>query len=98
MVWREERPQLTDEQATAALQEVTNQLRQQAQEKMQVTAEANKREGAAFLAANKTKEGVITLPSGLQYKVLKQGTGPKPSLDRYGGLQLSWHAHQRNRV
>jgi FKBP-type peptidyl-prolyl cis-trans isomerase len=72
--------ELTDEQATAALQEVTNQLRQQAQEKMQVTAEANKREGAAFLAANKAKDGVITLPSGLQYKVLKQGTGPKPSL------------------
>jgi FKBP-type peptidyl-prolyl cis-trans isomerase FklB len=72
--------QLTDDQATAALQEVTTQLRKQAQEKMQVTGENNKREGAAFLAANKTKEGVITLPSGLQYKVLKQGTGPKPSL------------------
>jgi FKBP-type peptidyl-prolyl cis-trans isomerase len=72
--------QLTDDQATAALQEVTNQLRKQAQEKMQVTAEANKREGAAFLAANKAKDGVITLPSGLQYKVLKQGTGPKPGL------------------
>jgi FKBP-type peptidyl-prolyl cis-trans isomerase len=72
--------QLTDDQATAALQEVTNQLRQQAQQKMQVTAEENKREGAAFLAANKAKDGVITLPSGLQYKVLKQGTGPKPGL------------------
>jgi FKBP-type peptidyl-prolyl cis-trans isomerase FklB len=72
--------QLTDDQATAAIQEVTNQLRQQAQQKMQVTAEANKREGAAFLAANKAKDGVITLPSGLQYKVLKQGTGPKPGL------------------
>ncbi|PYY03418.1 MAG: hypothetical protein DMG64_08020 [Acidobacteria bacterium] len=33
----------------------------------------------AFLAANKSKEGVVTLPSGLQYKVLKEGTGPKPS-------------------
>ncbi|MGH9569716.1 MAG: FKBP-type peptidyl-prolyl cis-trans isomerase, partial [Candidatus Angelobacter sp.] len=40
---------------------------------------ANKKEGEAFLAANKTKEGVITTPSGLQYKVLKQGTGPKPT-------------------
>jgi FKBP-type peptidyl-prolyl cis-trans isomerase FklB len=72
--------QLTDDQATAALQEVSNQLRKQAQEKMQATGEENKRQGAAFLAANKTKDGVITLPSGLQYKVLKQGTGPKPGL------------------
>ncbi len=33
----------------------------------------------AFLAANKSKEGVVTLPSGLQYKILKEGTGPKPT-------------------
>ena len=41
--------------------------------------EANKKEGEAFLAGNKTKEGVVTLPSGLQYKILKQGDGPKPT-------------------
>jgi FKBP-type peptidyl-prolyl cis-trans isomerase len=40
---------------------------------------ANQKEGAAFLAANKTKAGVIALPSGLQYKVLTAGTGPKPT-------------------
>ena len=34
---------------------------------------------AAFLAANKSKEGVVTLPSGLQYKILKEGSGPKPT-------------------
>jgi FKBP-type peptidyl-prolyl cis-trans isomerase len=39
----------------------------------------NKRKGAVFLAENKTKEGVVTLPSGLQYKILKEGTGPKPA-------------------
>ena len=36
------------------------------------------KKGAVFLAENKAKEGVVTLPSGLQYKILKQGTGPKP--------------------
>ena len=36
-------------------------------------------EGEAFLAANKSKEGVVTLPSGLQYKILTAGTGPKPT-------------------
>jgi len=34
--------------------------------------------GEEFLAANKTKPGVVTLPSGLQYTVIKEGTGPKP--------------------
>jgi FKBP-type peptidyl-prolyl cis-trans isomerase FklB len=46
--------------------------------KMAEEGAANKKEGDAFLAANKTKEGVVTLPSGLQYKILKAGTGPKP--------------------
>ncbi len=40
--------------------------------------EKNVTEGVEFLKANSTKEGVITLPSGLQYKILKEGNGPKP--------------------
>ncbi|MDR1601511.1 MAG: FKBP-type peptidyl-prolyl cis-trans isomerase [Tannerella sp.] len=43
-------------------------------------AETTKAEGEAFLAAN-TKEGVITTESGLQYKVLNEGTGIKPTVD-----------------
>lgn len=39
----------------------------------------NKKEGEKFLAVNKNAEGVITLPSGLQYKVIKQGTGAVPA-------------------
>jgi FKBP-type peptidyl-prolyl cis-trans isomerase FklB len=42
-------------------------------------AQANKKAGDDFLAANKTKPDVVTLTSGLQYKVLKEGTGPKPT-------------------
>jgi FKBP-type peptidyl-prolyl cis-trans isomerase FklB len=45
---------------------------------MQVANTKNKSAGETFLAANKTKQGVITLPSGLQYKILTAGTGPKP--------------------
>lgn len=37
--------------------------------------------GAAFLEANKKKEGVVTLPDGLQYKVIKEGKGTKPSIN-----------------
>ncbi len=40
----------------------------------------NKKDGEAFLAENKKKEGIKTLPSGLQYKVIKAGTGKKPKL------------------
>jgi len=43
-------------------------------------SDKNKAEGDAFLASNKTKDGVITLENGLQYKVLTEGTGPKPTL------------------
>lgn len=40
--------------------------------------EKNRKEGQAYLAENKKREGVVTLPSGLQYKVLKAGEGKKP--------------------
>ncbi len=43
-------------------------------------ASAAKKQGEAFLASNKTKPGVVTTASGLQYLVLKEGTGPKPGL------------------
>ncbi len=45
---------------------------------MNAIKEKNKKEAEAFLAENKKKEGVVTLPSGLQYKVLVKGNGPSP--------------------
>lgn len=47
-------------------------------EKMKVEGDKHKKEGEAFLAENSKKEGVKTLPSGLQYKVLQSGNGPSP--------------------
>ncbi|ABQ27218.1 FKBP-type peptidyl-prolyl cis-trans isomerase [Geotalea uraniireducens] len=44
-----------------------------------IAADENKKAGEAFLAANAQKEGVVTLPSGLQYKTLKAGDGMKPT-------------------
>ena len=46
---------------------------------MEKTYGGNKEAGEKFLAANKTKEGVKTLPSGVQYKVIKEGNGPIPA-------------------
>ncbi|MCU1297600.1 MAG: peptidylprolyl isomerase, FKBP-type [Acidobacteriaceae bacterium] len=73
------KPQLTDEEMKTALTSLQNDVRKKQEEKMQQVGEVNKKEGEAFLAANKTKEGVVTLPSGLQYKILKEGAGPKPT-------------------
>jgi FKBP-type peptidyl-prolyl cis-trans isomerase len=70
---------LTDDEAQAVLTEMQKQVREQQQEKTQQAGAVNKKEGDTFLAANKGKEGVVTLPSGLQYKILKEGTGPKPT-------------------
>jgi FKBP-type peptidyl-prolyl cis-trans isomerase FklB len=70
---------LSEDEAKAALMAAQTDLRQKQQEKMKQTAESNKEEGAAFLEANKGNNGVVTLPSGLQYKILQQGTGPKPT-------------------
>jgi FKBP-type peptidyl-prolyl cis-trans isomerase FklB len=70
---------LTDDEAKAALTELQADVRNKQLEKMRVASEANKKEGADFLAANRSKEGVVTLPSGLQYKILTEGTGPKPA-------------------
>ena len=70
---------LTEEEARAAIMQLQSELQAKAQAKAAQEGEANKKEGDAFLAANKGKEGVVTLPSGLQYKILKEGTGPKPT-------------------
>ena len=69
---------LTDEESKAALNALATEVRAKQQAKIQQLSAANKKEGDEFLAANKTKEGVVALPSGLQYQVEKAGTGPKP--------------------
>jgi FKBP-type peptidyl-prolyl cis-trans isomerase len=70
---------MTEEESTATLNQWQTEMKAKQEQQMQQQADANKKEGDAFLAANKTKEGVVTTPSGLQYKVLTQGTGPKPT-------------------
>jgi FKBP-type peptidyl-prolyl cis-trans isomerase FklB len=73
------KPLLSEEEARAVLMQLQEETRKKQAEKAQQAGAANKTEGETFLAANKNKEGVITLPSGLQYKILKAGTGPKPA-------------------
>jgi FKBP-type peptidyl-prolyl cis-trans isomerase len=70
---------LTDDQMKTVMTALQTQVRQKMEEKRLAQAETNQKDGAAFMAANATKEGVVALPSGLQYKVMVAGTGPKPS-------------------
>lgn len=70
---------LTEEQAREVYMAFTQELRSKAMEKQKVEGEKNKKAGEAFLAENKTKEGVQTTASGLQYKIETKGTGKVPT-------------------
>jgi FKBP-type peptidyl-prolyl cis-trans isomerase FklB len=70
---------LTDDESRAVVAGLQAEMRKKQEEKMAQAGEVNMKEGQDFLAANKSKEGVVTLPSGLQYKILQAGTGPKPA-------------------
>jgi FKBP-type peptidyl-prolyl cis-trans isomerase FklB len=75
------KPALTDEQIQKVMDEFNKIYQQQeAQRAAKAAKEAGKaaQEGEAFLAENAKKEGVVVLPSGLQYKILKKGAGPSP--------------------
>jgi len=70
---------LTEDEARAVLTQLQTDLRKKQMEDTAKASDANEAQGAAFLESNKEKEGIVTLPSGLQYKVLQEGTGPKPT-------------------
>ena len=70
------KPLLTEQE----IQETMVAFQKEMMAKQEEIGKKNKKEGEAFLPENKKKEGVKTLPSGLQYKVIKAGTGKKPKL------------------
>ena len=73
------KPLMTEDEAKSVMTEFRSEMMKKQQAAAQQAGGTNKQAGQQFLAANKTKEGVVTLPSGLQYKVLKEGSGPKPT-------------------
>ncbi|MEC8305397.1 MAG: FKBP-type peptidyl-prolyl cis-trans isomerase N-terminal domain-containing protein, partial [Planctomycetota bacterium] len=72
---------MTDAEVAEVMQAFQQQALAMAQKKSEEQATANQAEGAAFLKANKAKEGVVTTESGLQYKVIKAGEGPSPAAE-----------------
>jgi len=73
------KPLLTDAEAQSVMSVFQTDLNKHVKEMHDAAAAKNSSEGAAFLAANKAKPGVVTLPSGLQYKIITEGAGPKPT-------------------
>jgi FKBP-type peptidyl-prolyl cis-trans isomerase FklB len=72
------KPILSEEEMRTVLAAFQKEITAKQTEIMKSAGDKNKKEGEAFLAENKKKDGVKTLPSGLQYKVIKEGTGKKP--------------------
>ena len=72
------KPALSEVEIRAVLMNLQKQVADRQEAKRKATADKNSKDAEAFFATNKTKEGVVTLPSGLQYKVITAGTGPKP--------------------
>ena len=69
---------LSDAEFQQTMRDLSIRQREKQQSRKSQLTEKNKKEGAAFLARNSKKKGVVTLPSGLQYKVLRKGKGKKP--------------------
>jgi FKBP-type peptidyl-prolyl cis-trans isomerase FklB len=74
------KPALTDEEMLQSIMALQKDMQEKQAAKMKGLAEENKKKGEAFLAENKNKEGVKTLPSGLQYKIIKNGKGKSPKI------------------
>src|SRR6516162_3981114 len=70
---------MTDDEIHTTLAGLSRQLQAKQAAAAKEIGDKNKKEGEAFLTANKAKEGVVMLASGLQYKILKAGDGPKPA-------------------
>lgn len=70
---------LSPEEARETLMALQQELREKAIERRKQDAERNKKEGEAFLVENGKKEGVVSLPSGLQYKIIRSGEGASPT-------------------
>jgi FKBP-type peptidyl-prolyl cis-trans isomerase FklB len=74
------KPRFSEAQLRAAAEAFDKEMQLRSQERFQLIAERNKKDGATFLAENKKKKTVKSLPSGLQYEVVKSGTGKSPKM------------------
>ncbi len=89
---------LTDSEAKAIIAALQKTMFVKRTSELQVAGAKNKKDGEEFLAANKKKPGVVTLPSGVQYKVITAGKGPKPTPDQTVVCNYRGRLHRREGV
>jgi len=77
----EKEPQVTVEEMRTLLTALQEKVRAEQVEQFRALSEKNQAESEAFLLANKSKTGIVALPSGVQYRVIEEGTGARPGLE-----------------
>jgi FKBP-type peptidyl-prolyl cis-trans isomerase FklB len=76
-----DKTRLSDDEMRAVRADLNKEAQNRRNEKTKTLGEKNKVEGEAFLKENAQKNGIVTLPSGLQYRVMKEGTGKIPNMN-----------------
>jgi FKBP-type peptidyl-prolyl cis-trans isomerase FklB len=89
-------PKITTEEMVSILTALQQKVRQEQQEAFIALAEENKAKSEEFLNTNKSKTGIVELPSGVQYRIIEEGDGARPGLDstvkvHYRGSKMSGH-------
>ena len=89
-------PKVPAEEMVALLTELQQKVRQEQAEAFQKLAEENKVKSEEFLAANVSKNGIVALPSGVQYRIIEEGDGARPNMDstvkvHYRGSKINGH-------
>lgn len=87
-------PQVPAEEMVAMLTELQKKVRQEQAEAFQKLAEENQQASEEFLANNLTKNGIVALPSGIQYRIIEEGEGARPGMEstvkvHYRGSKLN---------
>ena len=77
----EKEPRVTPEEMRTLLTALQEKVRAEQVEQFRILSEENQKKSEEFLAANKSKTGIVTLPSGVQYRVIEEGEGARPGLD-----------------
>ena len=83
--------QMTDEQMKEVLTQFQKDIMAKRTADLSKKSAENKSVGEKFLNSNKSKSGVVTLPSGLQYKIVKNGSGPKPTKEDLVTVEYTGH-------
>ena len=82
-------PQVPAEEMTALLTQLQQKVRLEQAEAFQKLADENQKASEEFMAANLTKNGIVALPSGIQYRIIEEGEGPRPGMDSKVKVRLA---------